>query len=132
MTNIDELYEEAVQLVRKHGEVSQHLIRVKFRLGENSSQKLLDKLESGEVIKKTGDGTWDVVNVFKIEEQTQQVAVRDGDGHIITIIPRWSEYSAFISFFTKAYEGDHWSMMNTEINERVNSGEWALLGEGEA
>ncbi|MBC1564114.1 hypothetical protein [Listeria booriae] len=68
---------------------------------------------------------------FKIEAQTQQVATRDSDGHIITIIPRWSEHSAFISFFTKAYEGDHWSMMNTEVNQRVQSGEWTLLREGE-
>lgn len=69
---------------------------------------------------------------FKIEEQTQQVAVRDGDGCIITIIPNWSKYSAFISFFTKAYESAHWSMINSEINERVQSGEWKVLGEGKA
>ncbi|EAG6670635.1 DNA translocase FtsK [Listeria monocytogenes] len=129
MTNIDELYEEAVQLVRHHNRVSEKFIRTRFRLGDSSSKKMLEKLESARVIKKIGEESWVVVNDFKIEEQTQQVAVRDGDGHIITIIPQWSEHSAFISFFTKAYEGDHWSMMNTEINDRVQSGDWKVLGE---
>lgn len=69
--------------------------------------------------------------VFRIEE-VRQSAVRDSEGKIITIISNWSENSSFVSFFTGAYEGHHSSMLNSEIDERVQSGEWTLLREGEA
>lgn len=61
--------------------------------------------------------------------KAEQAAVRDKEGKIITIISHWSQDSSFISFFTRPYEGHHSSMMNSEINERVQSGEWKVLGD---